>query len=76
MRSSGHGPPVASCPSDWGIEGGASGNLTGSGIREVPTSSWLEVARVGEVGALSASAGFGTPFGLGGFKGSGVDFSA
>jgi hypothetical protein len=58
------------------LGGGASGNSAGSRIGEVLAASWLKAAWVGEVGALSALAGFGTPFGLGGFKGSDVDFSA
>jgi hypothetical protein len=48
--------------------GGTSGNLAGSGLGEVPVTSWLEAAWIREVGALSAPAGFGTHFGLGGSK--------
>jgi hypothetical protein len=56
--------------------GGALGNLVGSSLGEVPVASWLKAARVGEVKALSAPAWFGTPFELGGFKGSDADFLA
>jgi hypothetical protein len=72
----GHNPPVALSPSDWGLRGGALGNSAGFGLGEVSAALWLEAAWVKEVRALSAPAGFGTPFGLGRFKGSDADFSA
>jgi hypothetical protein len=71
-----HGPPVALSPWDWGLGGDASGNTASSDHGEVPAASWLEAARVGEVGAPSTLAGFCAPFGFEGFGGSTAYFSA
>jgi hypothetical protein len=61
---------------DWGLGQDTSGDSAGSSLGEVPVASWLEAAWGRQVGALSAHAGFGTPFGIGGFEESGTILSA